>query len=561
MGDGKNLTRRGFIAGGAVAGAAALVATPYERLLNALSTGFIHQAQAEATGNLGARNYINILIAGGPMRYTFDAWMRTNPSDAPLEFNPMVATKFVRSGNNVVGTEYATFNYNGVMVPHMFSQSVTTSAGAKALTELLNNMLVIRGFGTGFDGHPFNATVQQAPVGGVSSVMGLAADYSQKTFEAVEWPQRGAYGNYASMNGKALNILTDNPLKSLLEGFGGPAADRAKGRSLKDRNREAFDLAQARLRAYSQSEFAGSTILSKNLSNASDLMKKGIGNIGSYWDGAVARYRSVIEASMRQQGLVGINDVAMISSQNELWRVHVADGNRGLVVSSDSDLRDSIKTMTSPGSLAEGLALAEYVLKEGLVSTMNLQMGDPDSLMFKDASNGVTARHMAIKDMHETGAIPGVLITTAYYRGLCAGMLELIEQLKKSKVNGVDLWSETVIQVISEFNRTARTNGSGSDHGFNQMVTSVFSGAIQRGPFVVGNIYRAGHGGGYVGTQGRAAPIDGYNQKGMPSPTMAASTVTALLRVPKNPYENLAEPLIRLNGDQLQILKAAKLVG
>lgn len=561
MGDGKNLTRRGFIAGGAVAGAAALVATPYERLLNALSTGFIHKAQAEAAGAEGARNYINILIAGGPMRYTFDAWMRTNPSDGQLEYNPMVATKLVRSGGNIIGTEYATFNHNGVMVPHMFSHSVTTSSGAKALTELLNNMLVIRGFGTGFDGHNFNATIQQAPVGGVSSVMGLAADYSRKTFEAVEWPDRGTYGNYSSITGKALNILTNNPLTSLLEGFGGPQGGRNLGRNLKDRNREAFDLAQARLRAYAQSDFAGSTILSKNLSNASDLMKKGIGNIDSYWNGAVARYRSVIETSMRQQGLVGINDVAMISNQNNFWRVHVADGNRGLVVHPDSDLRDSIKTMSSPGSLAEGLALAEYVLKEGLVSTMNLQMGDPAGLMIKDAANGVTGNHVAIKDMHETGAIPGVLITTAYYRGLCAGMMELIEQLKKSKVNGVDLWSETVIQVISEFNRTARSNGSGSDHGFNQMVTSVFSGAIQRGPFVVGNIYRAGHGGGYVGTQGRAAPIDGYNQKGMPSPTMAASTVTALLRVPKNPYENLAEPLIRLNGDQLQILKAAKLVG
>ncbi|MEK2646012.1 twin-arginine translocation signal domain-containing protein [Bdellovibrio sp. BCCA] len=562
MGDGNKLSRRGFIAGGAVAGAAALVPTPLERLLNVLSSGFIQQAQAEASGNAGARNYINILMAGGPMRYAFDAWMRTNVNDTMLDFNPMVATKFVNSGGRVVGVENATFNYNGVLVPHMFSHSVFNSAGAqRPLTDLLNHMLVIRGFGTGFDGHPFNATAQQAPVGGVSSVLGLAADYSSKTFEAVEWPERGDFGTYTSSKGKALNKVTGNPLYSLLEGFGGPQGGRVKGRSLKDRNRDAYDLAQARLRAYAQSDFNGSTVLAKNLSNASELMKKGTGNLDGYWNPAVARYRAVIENSMRQSGLMGISDVPMISDGGAYWGVHVADGNRRLLVSSDFDLRESVKSMTAPGSLAEGLALAEYVLKENLVTSLNLQMGDPANVILKDAANGAQAVHTAIKDMHETGAIPGLLITTAYYRALAAGLLELIDQLKKVQTNGTNLWSETVVQVISEFNRSARANGTGSDHGFNQMVTSVFSGAIQKGPFVVGNIQKAGHGGGYTGTQGIGAAIDDYNQKGRPTPTMAASTVAALLRVPKNPYENLAAPLVELNNGQLRVLKTAKIVG
>lgn len=560
MGDKKDLTRRGFIAGSALAGATALVPTSLERFLSTLTTGFISKAQAEASGNEGARNYINILMIGGPLRYTFDHWMRTNSSDPQLEYNPMVSTRFTSSNGRVVGTENSVFEYNGVLVPHMFSQSVTTSIGEKALTNLLNNMLVIRGYGSGFDGHPFNAVAQQSPVGGVSSVMGLAADYSTKTFEAVEWPDRSIFGNYNSSKGKALNkLFGSTPVHSLLEGFGGPGGGRVKGRDLKGRNQEAYDLAQARLRAYAQSDFNGASVLAKNLSNATELMKKGIGNIDGYWSQAVARYQSVIETSMRQQGLVGINDVALISDQGDYWRVFVGDGSVK-VVSANSDLRDSIKTMSSPSSLAEGLALAEYVLKEGLVSTLNLQMGDPTGLIIKDASTGVDGTYVVAKDMHETGAIPGLLITTAYYRGLCAGIMELAEQLKKTSINGVDLWSETVIQVISEFDRSARASGSGSDHGFNQMVTSVFSGAIQQGPFVVGNIYRGGHGGGYTGTQGIAAPIEGYNQSGKPSPVMAASTVAALLRVPKNPYENLAAPLVRLNGTQLEILKAAKIV-
>ncbi len=103
--------------------------------------------------------------------------------------------------------------------------------------------------------------------------------------------------------------------------------------------------------------------------------------------------------------------------------------------------------------------------------------------------------------MHETGAMPALILTTAYYRGLAAGLLELIDQLKKNRVNNTDVWSETVVQLLSEFNRTTRTDGSGSDHGYFQMITSVFSGAFQDGPHVMRNIKRKGWGGGYVGTQ------------------------------------------------------------
>lgn len=562
MGDGSNFTRRGFIAGGAIAGAAALVPTPLERLLEALSTGIIHKAEAEATGSQGSRNYLNVIMIGAPIRYSFDAWMRPNPNDPVLDFNPMVATKFVSSGGRVTGTEYATFNYNGTMVPHFFSHSVFNSAGAqRPLTDMLNHMLVIRGYASGFDGHPFNAAIQQAPLGGVSSIAGLAADYSTKTFEAVEWPPRGSFGNYNSIKGKALNILTGNPLNTLLEGFGGPQGGRVKGRSLKDRNRDAYDLAQARLRAYAQSDFAGSTIVAKNLSNATDLLKKGTGNIDGYWNTAVTRYRNVIQNSLRQSGLVGISDVPMISDQTPLWSVHVPDGNRGLIVHQDMDLREMISTMTCPGAIAESLALAEYVLKEGLATSLNLMMTDPVNLTLMDAADGSKTLHAAIHDMHETGAIAALLLTTTHYRALSAGILELMDQLKKTIVNGKDVWSETVVQISADFNRSARSSGSGSDHGFNQMNTSIISGAIKNGPFVVGNIQKSGHGGGYEGTQGIAAAIDGYNQKGRPSPVMAASTIAQVLRVPKNPYENIAAPLVEFNGDQLRVVKQAKIVG
>ena len=562
MGKENKISRRGFIATGAVASATTLIPSPFERLLNIISNGVIKQAQAEASGNAEPRNYINLLLAGGPSRYSFDAFMRISEADPQLEFNPMVTTKFTNSGGKVSGVEYSTFKYNGILVPHFFSHQVFKSSGARRpLSDLLQNMLVVRGFGSGFDGHAFNATVQQAPTGGVSSLTGLAADYSNATFEAVEWPDRGGYGSFYSVKGKALNKVGGQPLMSLLEGFGRPAAGREQGPSVKDRNREAYELAQAKLKAYAHSEFAGSQVVAKNLSNATALMKKGTGNIESYWKTAVARYRAVVEASLRETGLLGISDLPLISDGGNFWGVHVADGNRKLVLSSDFDFRESIKTMTAPDSLCEGLAMAEYVLKEGLVGAFNFHIGDPANLTLKDAANGELNLHVAIKDMHETAAIPSLLIMNSYYRAIAAGLLELIDQLKSTKKNNTDLWSETVVQIISEFNRSARSNGSGSDHGFNQMVTSAFSGAIKNGPFVVGNISRAGHNEGYLGTQGIGAEIEDYNQKGRPTPAMAASSIAALLRVHKNPYQNIAAPLVEFNGDQLRALKVAKIIG
>jgi hypothetical protein len=559
------LSRRDILTGGAIIGGtvlgAALTQSPVEKILEAMSLGVIRKAQAESSGVDGVRNYINIIMPGAPSRYAFDHWLRTNTTDPGLQYNPMVSTKFVNSGGRAAGVINEYFNYRGLLVPHMFSHNVYNSAGAqRPLTDLLNHMLVIRGYGTGFDGHPFNATAQQSPVGGVASVGGMAADESVKTFEAVQWPDRGDFGSFASLNGKALNKLSGAPLTNLMEGFGGPAAGRTAGRSVKDRNIAAYELAQARLNAYAKSDSAGASIVAKNLTNATALMKKGIADVDSFWGPAVARYRAVIENSLRQSGLAGISDMALISTQDVTWKLHVAAGNFGLVLSADYDLRSALPTVQAPDTLAEGLALAEYTLKKGLVTSLDLQAGHMNGWVVKQAGTGVVSSQQVIHDMHESGAAAGLFYATTYYRGLSAGLLELIDQLKGTTINGKTVWSETVVQLISDFGRSARADGSGSDHGFNQMVTSVFSGAFSNGPFVVGNIAQAGHGGGYTGTQGIGVAISGYNQNGRPTPVAASSTVAALLRLPKNHYENLAAPLVKLNGDQLVAVYPGKIV-
>lgn len=564
-GNDNKFDRRQFLQGGLIAGGSFLTPTPVERLLNLMTNGFIKNAHAETVGAVGVRNYVNVMMIGAPYRYAFDHWIRTSESDPIPDFNPMVSTKYVTSNGRATGVQYSTFNYNGVLVPHMFSHNVTTTANpTKPLKDLLNNMMVVRGYGTGLDGHPFNASAQQTPVGGVSSIAGLAADHSAKTFEAIQWPDRGDFGNYVSLEGKALNKLSGAPLTNLMQGFGGPQGGRVAGRNVKTRNRAAYDLAQERLSTFAKSDRSGASIVKKNLSNAAALMKIGVNDIDSYWPGAVARYQAVILKSMRDTGtgnLNGISDAGLYSQENNMWRLHVADGNRGLVLNKDFDLRNSLGSVTVPGNWAEGLALIEYVLTKGLVTSIDVCLSESTNISLQEKDQSGTAMHFLIHDMHESGTMAGLFYTTAFFRGFASGLLELIDRLKATQINGKDVWSETVVQLMSDFGRSARSDGSGSDHGYNQMVTSVYSGAIKNGPFVVGNIKKAGHNGGYSGTQGIAAEIEGYNQKGMPTPTMAASSVAAVLRVPKNPYENLAAPLVEFNGEQLRVIKTAKIVG
>jgi len=223
------------------------------------------------------------------------------------------------------------------------------------------------------------------------------------------------------------------------------------------------------------------------------------------------------------------------------------------IASKDFDFRNSITTLNPITNLAEAFALTEYILKEGLGTSIEVASTDMQGLTMMAAGTSNQQSIAAISDMHETGAMASLLICTAYFRGLSAAILELSRQLGESK------WSETVLQVMSDFGRIARTNASGADHGYNQMVTSVFSGAIQQGPFVVGNVLRQGANGDYAGSQGLAASIDGYNQKGAPTPVMAASTVAALLNLHKNPYENVAAPLVQLQNGQLKVLYPAKM--
>lgn len=556
-------SRRSFLTHLGIGGAG-LFLTPYERFANSLVESFIKKAYAEDANQIPSRYYVNVFFPGGPARFVFDHWMRTANSDPMMNFNPMVATAYTSAGGRVTGTEYKTMNYNGVLVPHLFSQSVNTSMGNFNLSQFLNHMLVMRGFASGLDGHIFNLTTQMAPVGGISSMSALGADISKRPFEVVQFPNRGGYHKFDSQKGKAINVLNgETPLKTLFEGLLPSAGELQRASSLKARNIAAYERAQSQLKALSQMDSTGSKTLKASLENARVLLKKGVGDIDSYWTTSVNRYRNIINAAVRTTNIPGISDQAIIPvAGNPNWVYNLRGSQPDL--HPDQDLRSAIPGL-SIGGLAENLALAEFMIRGDYASSAEVHMdAGLNGVNIRSAAGGmVSGSHEP--DMHSTGSMPALLMMNCFYRGVLAGVAEFSQRLQSQRTSlGTNAWEDTVMHFVGDFTRIARLDGAGSDHGFHQLGTSAISGSFANGPFVTGNILKGDANGYYGGTVGTATQIDNYNIKGAPGPVFASSQIAELLRIPDNPFKNLANPVVKLSGSTLNYVSSnfrGKIVG
>jgi hypothetical protein len=560
-------SRRNFVKGGLIAAGSAL---PVAALCDAIFKSVVRDAFADAAGASSApRNYINVAALAAPCRYAFDQWVRVNDSDAALAPNPMVSTRLAASGGVYTDSSYEVFKVSnstsgGILVPSFFKGSVTTSAGNQPLTDLLQNMLVIRGFGTNIDGHPGNHQNQLMPINGAPSISGAVADVSSLIFPAVQYPARSGYTTFSSATAKGMATVGDPALQSLMTAFGPTNATRVA--DIKAAHANTINYYEARLKALTQSSDASAQGLALNVENARKLMKRGISDIQNYWGPAVQKYTSVVQGALRANGIYGVSDLPITNTQgtsnfgftrDNLFHFQTADNADGFyVMAPNLDMRQTLAQATTY-YFAEGLALAEYLITQQLGGVLEIQLPylySIDATVFstpaQTATKTLTATYIS-HDMHTTGGVSTVLYTNALFRAFSAGVLELSNKLKSmTSANGGNVWQDTVVHLTGDFGRVPRSDGTGSDHGFNQMVQSVYSGLITA-PMVVGNVMAGGIYSGYDGSQGLGAPIDSYSQAGRPTPIMAASTLAEMLRLPANPYHNLAAPLVQVVNGQL----------
>ena len=125
-------------------GAVALNSGLSNLLFHSLLTQLFASAKAQAAEMTTGRYYVNINFNGGPPRYMFDNWLKTQVSEPELTHGSYNSTSFVFNSAGIVsGSEHKLYPYNNYLVPQVFQNLGNQKA------EILDSFLVIRGFGTG----------------------------------------------------------------------------------------------------------------------------------------------------------------------------------------------------------------------------------------------------------------------------------------------------------------------------------------------------------------------------------------------------------------------------
>lgn len=536
--------RRHFLKKSSLFAGGLLHYTDLFKIVSAIAATTVQKAQAQVTG-YGPKNYLNIHLSGGPSRFQFDQWLTPNITDTnlspadPTFWNPGVATAI--NNNN---PEYSLYTYRGVRVPHHMQYPVITSKGNVSIDTLLNHWAVIRGYSSGTDGHEVNSPIQTYPDPSAPSLHGLSADYRKDLISAVDFSGRMPFGSMAGKVASSVSGIDDanggsiaglmNVFKKYVTTSSGSVISNID--QLSQARTYFRDMMKASLGNYDKTT---ANAIKDHISSGDLLIQHASENLNTVWTTLFNKYLTTIKKSA--QIVDGLNG-AIPSLTDKPIKLEIGDGLTSIDfpngIDSNFDLREMINSENTKfehdRSLARMFALYEYCLSRGITGVQGGRSGRTMSNLryIKPGQTTYTFYQME-NDQHQVLQKVNTLVSAAYYRGIIGGLLELIDFLKSTQVNGKDLFSQSVIHITGDFTRSPRDNKTGSDHGWNAQTTSVFSGAIQ-GPIIMGNIKKDGVKD-YKGTWGIGAPTDFNGSKEVLSPRHIGAAMATLIGVP-NPW-------------------------
>lgn len=539
-----------------LAGTGFITNFPAEIFLSNMMIHFLQKGYAQAAGlddGLGDMKFVNIAMNGGLARWYWDGVITPNGNDK-LITNPMVISKFKISGDSILG-EYVTTPVGRYHMPHVWSGNIPTADGSFVpMSSLADNMLIMRGINTLIDSHELNKPRHIAPVVGGTSLTGLVADRAKSPMPAI---QSGGVDHYFGSKKGIANIMMSgaNPLNTALSPFlpGTSAPLGLKNNEIEN----ALDLA---LKKISESSSGKNKYLPSSFEarlNAKNLMKKSFGDLQIIYDDLVIKYRKLISRSFEASGdlsLNGIDNIPLIGSLSNPYVVGEIEYHLG-------NVQTITDYNTSINNLAESFAVAEYMLTEGLSSSVNLVISEFTNLHYEKTINEVTGKITGsrrvtklLPDAHASGSFVGLVMYSRYYRAVSACLYEFIQKLKQKQTSHGNMFNQTTISLTSEFNRCPLKTGKGSDHGWDGSVYSVFSGMIDE-LTIIGNVKLnvPGH---YTGTWGAAAPVSELGEREALLGN-AISTIASMTEVP-TPTPNDMAFVVKVNGKIRPIVKSVK---
>lgn len=486
-----------------------LLRSPLMVLIESIVLGAQQKALAQSTG-LKPRKYLHILQQGAPPRWTFDLFL-TPFSSTGFVANSQLGTTYVNS-NGKTQVAYNTILKKGLQVPSLWQFNVPSSTGGtRPMDPLLDNLLQLRGIEVKIPDHGAAQSLQFAPLGAAHSVTALSADASSAPIPAVNL----SLEQYQFKSLAAKSAVTvpggGNMLSTLLTPF-----IRNNSTTFENKRKLAGAALDATIAVLNQSSAVlnpNSVMLSNSAQAASDLLSTGFGNLTTIWSGLYNKYHNLVTRSIDPtQVLTGINDQVIAPDGTTLFQLN------GTIVT-NSDLRSMVTVNSRVDSLAEHFAVAEYVLLNNLSDSISIGPGSLNNLTLNGSGSGLGC------DEHTTSGTVSLILNSYMNLAYAACLLELIDQLKAKS-----LFNETVIVMGGEFGRSARTDATGSDHGYLGSSSSIYCGALT-GPLILGNIYNnKKQDSSDSGTWGRGAPVNELGRALNLSDW--TSTIAYLLRVP-----------------------------
>lgn len=543
---------------------AGFLLSPGQILLQNMLLGAFHRAHAAdpaLDSSFFEKKFVHLSMRGGPPRWMWDLPLRPNGTADGFSANKqndptkaMLITRFVSgAGPGGVLGQYHTVNIGGLQVPYLWASKIPTPNGGLAdMSPLLQHMLMMRGIDMQIDSHEIDRAKTMEPVSG-SSLFGMVADVSQTVVPMVSVGYDGVTSNtYNSKKGVPLQVLNHgNPFGEAFSAFS--VSNPSTLRTLSSAE-SAIDGALSLMKAQAGGKSKYLPNSYQDRANAKKLMKTQFTGLQEKYTQLYNKYESLVTRSFGDPAvfLAGVEDVTIAGNANEpifAYGMGVDDINVNSIYTG-SDMKVTANRNATIANLATGFAVAEFMLGgdrgnpnfQSFSSCININVGGDILNLFCDQvfdrKNNQTITNKIVTtsmDMHETGSYATLILSTKYFRAIAACLYEFMFQMKAQSVGSKTLFDQMVVGISSEFNRSARDNGSGSDHGFLGSNYTIFSGMVPR-LTVLGDISIAQPQSGYSGTWGVGAKMPEFSNQ-VATIGNAASTVCAMLGL-KSPSPN-----------------------
>lgn len=469
-------------------------------------------------------------MSGGPPRWLFDLPLSPNGNDL-IKKNNMVCTKVAKNVADDSELIYESVKIGNYYLPPVWKTKVRIHQGNLVeLSDLTQNMIMIRGCNMGIDGHEVNRARHNAPTPGSPSLSGIVADYSRSPLAAV---YSGLEYGYKSKKGIAnISIMTDASnsfSSSLFSAFQVSSLQSVRGRENMVEAMNNFIKFLGRELNVEDKYFKS---LLKDRENSIKLFKLNFDGISDVFDSLQEKYVRVVNEAVIATIQEGVNDKPFLAIPKDL-RYSIAANATLWIPGTEFDFRDTLNEKSNIPTLCGNLAACEFLFKNNLSSSFTMQCGglsmvSIDNCIGLDGNVLRKIPNCTIEtDPHVMGSLAHYFYFSTFYRGLGAGILEFTEALKNSSINGENLFDKTVIHIAGEFSRSPRKNETGSDHGWQAANTSIISGQIEQLE-VIGNISTEGFGEIYPGTWGVGAPCPEIGNRVLTVGNLVSSVATLL---------------------------------